>query len=97
MADSIKVLSTEINLSNTVPNTVNNATLVRLVNTSDSPNDVLITIKDTTGATTKGTFTLGHDGTGFASLNLVKLSTDTLTANTANNTVVTKATSIAFT
>ena len=97
MADSIKVLSSEIALSSSTPNTVNNATLVRLVNTSASPNLVLITIKDTSGVTTKGTFTLGHDGTGFGSLNLVKLPTDTLTANTANNTVVTKATSIAYT
>lgn len=96
MADSIKVLSTEITLSNTTPNTVSSASLVRLVNTSDSPNDVLITVKDSLG-TVKGTFTLGHDGTGFATLNLVKLPTDTLLANTANTLVVTKATSIAFT
>lgn len=96
MADSIKVLSTEITLSNTTPNNVSTASLVRIVNTSDSPNDVLITVKDSAG-TTKGTFTLGHDGTGFATLNLVKLPTDTLLANSANATVVTKATSIAFT
>lgn len=96
MADSIKVISTEIALSNATPNTVSSASLVRLVNTSDSPNDVLITIKDSAGAT-KGTFTLGHDGTGFASINLVKLPTDTLLANSANATVVTKAVSIAYT
>lgn len=95
MADTIKIVGSEINLS-TSANTVGNASLVRLINTSDSPNDVLITVKDS-GGSTKGTFTLGHDGTGFASVNLVKLSTDTIQANTANATVVVKATSIAFT
>lgn len=96
MADSIKVISTEISLSNTVPNTVNGASLVRMVNASESPNDVLITIKDGSG-NVKGTFTLGHEATGFSNINLVKLPTDTLTANTANATVVVRATSIAFT
>ena len=95
MADTIKVLASEVTI-NTSPNTISSATLVRLVNTSDSPNDVLITVKDS-GGTTKGTFTLGHDGTGFATLNLMKLATDTIQANTANATVVTKAVSIAFT
>ena len=97
MAEVIKVIGSEIALSSSVPNTVNSATVVRIVNTSDSPNDVLITVKDSTGTTTKGTFTLGHEGTGFAYLNIIKLPTDTLTANTANNTVVTRATSIAYT
>lgn len=96
MADSIKVLSTEITLSSSVANTISNASLVRIVNTADSPNDVLVTVSDSAG-TTKGTFTLGHDGTGFSAINLVKLPTDKLLVNTANATVVTKATSIAFT
>lgn len=95
MADTIKVLGTEVTI-NTTPNTISSATLVRIVNTSDSPNDVLITVKTGAGAT-KGTFTLGHDGTGFATVNLVKLATDTIECNTANATVVTKAVSIAFT
>lgn len=95
MADTIKVVGSEITLT-TSANSVSNATLVRIINTSDSPNDVLITVKDS-GGTTKGTFTLGHDGTGFATINLMKLSTDTIQANTANATVVTKATAIAFT
>ena len=95
MADSIKVIASEITLSNTVPNTVSSATLVRIVNTSDSPNDVLLTLAYANGVT-KGTFTLGHDGTGFSTLNLVKLSTDTIVANTANGTVVTRAVSIAY-
>lgn len=94
MAETIKVLGSEITLS-TSANTIGNASVVRLVNTADSPNDVLITLKDGSG-TTKGTFTLGHDGTGFASLNLMKLPTDTIQANTANATVVTRATAIAF-
>jgi hypothetical protein len=95
MADPIKVLSTEISLSNSTPNTVSNAKLVRIVNLSDSPNDVLVTIKDS-GGTTKGTFTLGHDATGCSSIELTKESTDTLITNSANATVVTKAVSIAY-
>lgn len=95
MADTIKIVGSEINLG-TSANTVGNASLVRLINTSDSPNDVLITVKDS-GGNTKGSFTLGHDGTGFASVNLMKLSTDTIQANTANATVIVKATAIAFT
>jgi hypothetical protein len=95
MADTIKIVGSEINLT-TSANTVGGASLVRLINTSDSPNDVLITVKNGSGST-KGTFTLGHDGTGFASVNLVKLPTDTIQANTANATVIVKATSIAFT
>lgn len=95
MADSIKVIGTEIALSNTVPNNVSAGTLIRIVNTSDSPNDVLLTLAYANGVT-KGTFTLGHDGTGFSTLNLVKLSTDTIVANTANGTVVTRAVSIAY-
>lgn len=95
MADSIKVIGTEITLT-TTPNTVSGASLVRIVNTSDTPNDVLITIRDSAN-TVKGTFTLGHEATGFSNINLVKLPTDTLAVSVANATVVTKATSIAFT
>lgn len=95
MADSIKVIASEIALSNSVPNTVTGATLVRIVNTADSPNDVLLTLAYANGVT-KGTFTLGHDGTGFSTLNLVKLPTDTIVANSANSTVVTRAVSIAY-
>lgn len=95
MADTIKVLSSEI-VVGTSANTVSGATLVRIINTADSPNDVLITLKDSDGAT-KGTFTLGHEATGFSVVNLIKLPTDTIQANTANATVVTKAVSIAFT
>lgn len=95
MADSIKVIGSELTLSSTVPNTVTNATLVRIVNTANSPDDVLLTLAFANGVT-KGTFTLGHEGTGFSTLNLVKLSTDTIVANTANGTVVTRAVSIAY-
>lgn len=95
MADTIKVLASEVTI-NTSPNTISSASLVRIINVSDSPNDVLITVKDGSG-TTKGTFTLGHESTGFASVNLIKLPTDTIQANTANATVITKAVSIAYT
>lgn len=96
MADPIKVLASEITLSNTTPNTVNNAKLVRIVNLADSPNDVLITIAYA-NAVTKGTFTLGHDATGCSTIELIKDPTDTLIANSANSTVVTKVVSIAYT
>lgn len=95
MADTIKVLSSEVTV-NTSANSISSASLVRIINVSDSPNDVLITVKDS-GGTTKGTFTLGHESTGFASVNLIKLPTDTIQANTANATVVTRAVSIAYT
>lgn len=95
MADPIKVLSTEISLSNSTPNTVSNAKLVRIVNLADTPNDVLVTLKDS-GGTTKGTFTLGHDATGCSTIELIKDPTDTLITNFANATVVTKAVSIAY-
>jgi hypothetical protein len=96
MADPIKVLASEISLSNSTPNTVNNAKLVRLANLADSPNDVLVTIAFANGVT-KGTFTLGHDATGCSSLELIKDASDTLLVNSANATVVTKAVSIAYT
>ena len=95
MADSIKVIGAELILSSTVPNTVTNATLVRIVNTADSPHDVLISLYYANGVS-KGSFTLGHYGTGYSTLNLVKLPTDTILAGTANATVVTRAVSIAY-
>lgn len=95
MADPIKVISTEISLSNSTPNTVSNAKLVRIVNLADSPNDVVITLAYA-NTTTKATFTLGHDATGCSSIELIKDPTDTLLTNIANNTVVTKAVSIAY-
>lgn len=95
MADPIKVLSTEISLSNSTPNTVSSAKLVRIVNLADSPNDVLVTVAYANGVT-RGTFTLGHDATGCSTIELVKDSTDTLITNIANSTVVTKAVSIAY-
>ena len=96
MADPIKVIATEITLSNSTPNTVSNAKLVRIVNLADSPNDVLITIAYA-NAVTKATFTLGHDATGSSTIELIKDPTDTLITNIANNTVITKAVSIAYT
>ena len=95
MADPIKVLSTEISLSNSTPNTVSNAKLVRIVNLADSPNDVLVTLAYA-NAVTKGTFTLGHDATGCSTVELIKDPTDTIMTNSANATVVTKAVSIAY-
>ena len=94
MADPIKFISQEITLT-TSPNTVNNAKLVRVVNTSDSPNDVVLTLRDAAN-TILATFTLGHETTGFAAEHVVKEPTDTLQVSTANATVVTKAVSIAY-
>ena len=84
MADVIKVLNTEIALDTTTPNTVYGATLVRLINTANSPTDVLVTLTDASNATV-ATFTLGHEGTGYSTLNLEKGVTQKLKANTGSS------------
>lgn len=96
MSNPVKILSTEITLSSTVANNVSNAKLVRVINLADSPNDVVVTLAYANG-TAKGTFTLGHDATGFSAIDLMKDPTDTLMAGTANSTVITRAVSIAYT
>lgn len=80
MADTLKFLATEIALS-TTPNTVNGASLVRVVNTNASISET-ITVAWANG-TTKGTMTLGHYATDFARELIVKLPTDTLASSAA--------------
>ena len=77
MADPIKVLSTEIALSNSTPNTVSSASLVRMVN-MDGANSANISLAYSNG-TIKAVFTLGHHGTDFGKEFVVKLPSDTLT------------------
>jgi len=91
MASTLKVLSSEISLSNTVGNTVSGAVLVRLVNTSASISSV-ISLTYANGST-KATTTLGHKGTDFARLILVKDPTDKLLTSGVSTTL---ATSVAY-
>ena len=74
MADTVKIIGTEITL--TTANTVANSSVVRLVNL-DSANSVLITQKSNS-TTTVATFTLGHHGTDFGKLYIIKQPTHTL-------------------
>ena len=75
MADTIKVRSSEITLSNTTPNTVSSASLVRIIN-ADTANNVVITLANST--VTIGTLTLGYNTTTFSSVNLMKQPADTI-------------------
>lgn len=80
MADPVKFLAQQIAL--TTANNVSLGTLVYLVNL-DAANSALITQKYANGATISS-FTLGHHGTGFGSVFVIKSSTDTLTANSVD-------------
>jgi hypothetical protein len=91
MAAALKVLASEITLSNTTPNTVNGASLVRLVNTNASISSVL-TLFYANGSV-KATTTLGHYGTDFARIDLVKQPDETIQSSLAP---VIKAASIAY-
>jgi hypothetical protein len=94
MADPVKFLSQEIALSTSVANTVGLASLVRLFNT-DTANSVLVTLKNS-GGTTLATFTLGHSGTGFCTVDAIKQPTDTLTITGTLAASGCKATSIGY-
>jgi len=97
MADPVKILSTEIPIVNTTPNTVSSASLVRIINLDDA-NNALIQIAYSNG-TVKGTFTLGHHGTDYGQEFIVKLPSDTIQVSGAfvslTNSI--RATSVAFT
>jgi hypothetical protein len=81
MADPVKFLSQHITL--TTANTVSNGTLIRLINL-DGANTATITQKYSNGNIISS-FALGHHGTDFGSVFVIKGSTDTLTANDVNN------------
>jgi hypothetical protein len=95
MSDPVKLLSTEINLSNTTPNTVSSASLVRVVNL-DGSNSALIQLAYANGSI-KGTFTLGQHGTNFSQEFVVKLPTDTIQiSGVYTSTSYVRATSVAY-
>ena len=97
MAESLKILSTEIPIVNTAANTVSSASLVRIINL-DGANSCVIQVASNTG-TIKGTFTLGFHGTNYSQEYIVKLPTDTiqiLGAFVAASNII-RATSVAFT
>jgi hypothetical protein len=91
MADVLKVLSTEISLSNSVANSVSSASLVRLVNTHPTTSEVVQLCH--ANGDVKATTTVGHTITDSARLILVKQPTEVL-KTTGLATV--KATSIAY-
>ena len=91
MPNALKILSSEITLSNTTPNTVNSASLVRIVNTNASVSS-LMTLFYANGSI-KATATLGHYGTDFARIDLAKQPDETIQISTA---AVLKAVSIAY-
>lgn len=80
MADNIKLLAQEITLSDTA-NTVSGAKVVRVINVANS--NVLLTQRDASN-TVLGSITLGFAGSDNSFLVLVKNTTDTLEANTAD-------------
>jgi hypothetical protein len=91
MANTLKVLSTEISLSNTVGNTVSSASLVRLVNTHVNYSEIIRVCY--ANGVVKATTTLGHKATDFAKLTLVKQPTDIILTT---GLVDVKATSVAY-
>lgn len=91
MADVIKVLGDEITLTNTAANTVSNATLVRLMNTSNSA--IMTITQQNTDSANIASFSLGFMGTDASVCYLKKENTDKLLAS-ANSVV--KAVSVGY-
>lgn len=89
MAILYKFLGTEITLSNTVANTVSNATVVRIVHANTAAANHVITQKWANGST-KASFTIIHT-TG--DISIQKLPDDTLLVDAGSDV---KASSIAF-
>jgi len=92
MVDAVKVLSTEIALSNTVGNTVSSAKLIRLINTNATVSEVVRLCY--ANGSVKATTTIGHQGTDFAKIQIVKDPTDILLTSA---TSVVRAAKIAYT
>jgi hypothetical protein len=97
MSEPVKILSTEVAVVNTTPNTISSASLVRIVNT-DGSNSCVIQLAYANG-NVKGTFTLGQHGTNYSQEYIVKLPSDTIVISgafvSAAGTV--RATSVAYT
>jgi hypothetical protein len=84
MADVIKVLGTELTLTTNAANTVSNATLVRLLNTS---NDTIVTVTlQNTSSANIASFSLGYMGSDASLCHLKKEASDKLLAS-ANSLV----------
>lgn len=79
MSDNIKLLANTITL--TTANAVNNAKVVRVVNTGATP--ALVTQKQANG-TVIGTLVLGASGCNFDSESVLKQPSDTLESNSAS-------------
>lgn len=91
MADVIKILGDELTLNDTTANTVSNATLVRLMNISNS---AIVTITQQNAAAANiASFSLGFMGTDASVCYLKKENTDKLLAG-ANSVI--KAVSVGY-
>ena len=91
MADALKVLSTEISLSNTIGNNVSSASLVRIVNLHATASEVVKLCY--ANGDVRATTTVGHENTDCAKLILVKQPSDLILTTGA---VVLQATSVAY-
>ena len=80
MADIVKILTSEVAV-NTTPSSISSASLVRIINTSNSVN-ALITLKNSSN-TTLGTLTLPFAGGDESVIYLMKEPTDTVESNSA--------------
>lgn len=80
MADIVKILTSEVAV-NTTPSSISSASLVRIINTSNSDN-ALITLKNSSN-TTLGTLTLPFAGGDESVIYLMKEPTDTVQSNSA--------------
>lgn len=90
MASITKVIGAEMSLLNTVANTVNDATLVRLINVTT---DTFATITVQAGAANVASFTLGPAGSDESVVYLKKEAAEKLLAS-ANSVV--KASKVAY-
>lgn len=75
MANVLKVLGAELTLATDSSNAISNATLVRLLNTSNTT-AVVITVQDSAGSANLASFTLNHSGSDESVVYLKKESTE---------------------
>jgi hypothetical protein len=90
MPNALKILSTEVTISNSVPNTVSSASLVRIVNIDSGVSDT-ITLFYANGSV-KATTTIGHYATDFARIDIAKQPDEKIQATNSSL----KAVSIAY-
>jgi hypothetical protein len=92
MASILKVIGTEITLNTVTSNNVSNATLARLINTSNDTN-VSVTLQNSDATANLASFTLGFAGSDESVVYLKKDSSERILVS-ANSLV--KAVSVAY-